>query len=145
MRLTSYTDYALRSLIFLAVHSDRPLVNISDIADTYGISKSHLTKVIHQLATLGYVSSVRGKGGGIRLGIAPDRINIGKLVRQTEADFAMVECLAKSSDKKTACVIAPACTLKGVIAEATKAFLHSLDQYTLADIIKDPEAVRLYL
>lgn len=93
MRLTQYSDYALRSLIYLAVKpSHYGLANINDIAESYGISKSHLTKIIHQLSKMGVIESVRGKNGGIRLALAPQDINIGSIIRRTEVDFAIVEC-----------------------------------------------------
>ena len=95
MRLTNYSDYALRSLIYLAVKPEpQTLANISDIARSYDISKSHLTKIIHQLGQLGYIDSVRGKNGGIRLARAPKDINLGVLIKQIEPDFALVECFA---------------------------------------------------
>ncbi|WP_352337644.1 Rrf2 family transcriptional regulator [Psychrobacter sp. 16-MNA-CIBAN-0192] len=97
MRLTNYSDYALRSLIYLATKPDPYLLaNISDIANSYNISKSHLTKIIHQLGQLGYIDSVRGKNGGIRLARAPEDINLGILIKQIEPDFALVECFATS-------------------------------------------------
>ncbi|WP_201525925.1 Rrf2 family transcriptional regulator [Psychrobacter frigidicola] len=93
MRLTNYSDYALRSLIYLAVKPEpQTLANISDIARSYNISKSHLTKIIHQLGQLGYIDSVRGKNGGIRLARAPKDINLGVLIKQIEPDFNLVEC-----------------------------------------------------
>ena len=97
MRLTNYSDYALRSLIYLATKPDPYLLaNISDIANSYNISKSHLTKIIHQLGQLGYIDSVRGKNGGIRLACAPKDINLGVLIKKIEPDFALVECFATS-------------------------------------------------
>lgn len=97
MRLTNYSDYALRSLIYLATKPDPYLLaNISDIANSYHISKSHLTKIIHQLGQLGYIDSVRGKNGGIRLARSPDDINLGVLIKQIEPDFALVECFVTS-------------------------------------------------
>lgn len=93
MRLTNYSDYALRSLIYLAIKPEpQMLANISDIANSYDISKSHLTKIIHQLGQLGYIESVRGKNGGIRLARAPKDINLGVLIKQIEPDFELVEC-----------------------------------------------------
>ncbi len=93
MRLTNYSDYALRSLIYLATKPEPNLLaNISDIANSYHISKSHLTKIIHQLGQLGYIDSVRGKNGGIRLACAPKDINLGVLIKQIEPDFSLVEC-----------------------------------------------------
>ena len=95
MRLTNYSDYALRSLIYLAVKPEpHMLANISDIAISYNISRSHLTKIIHQLGQLGYIDSVRGKNGGIRLARAPKDINLGVLIKQIEPDFNLVECFS---------------------------------------------------
>ena len=166
MRLTNYSDYALRSLIYLAVKPEpQTLANISDIADSYHISKSHLTKIIHQLAKLGYIDSVRGKNGGIRLALAPKDINLGVLIKQIEPDFELVECFAKQpfnnqkntnkknvadskslplmlieeavNDNQSSCVISPVCQLKGVFFEAITAFISVLEEYTLADIINN--------
>lgn len=98
MRLTNYSDYALRSLIYLATKPEPTLLaNISDIANSYHISKSHLTKIIQQLGQLGYIDSVRGKNGGIRLAHAPKDINLGELIKKIEPDFALVECFSTDS------------------------------------------------
>lgn len=162
MRLTNYSDYALRSLIYLAVKPEpHRLANISDIADSYNISKSHLTKIIHQLGQLGYIDSVRGKNGGIRLACAPKDINLGVLIKQIEPDFALVECFvvpatnnetrkgqpdselilidttALPSISNLGCVISPVCQLKSVFFEALTAFMRVLERYTLADIINN--------
>ena len=95
MRLTNYSDYALRSLIYLAIKPEPHLLaNISDIANSYNISKSHLTKIIHQLGQLGYIDSVRGKNGGIRLACPPKDINLGVLIKKIEPDFNLVECFS---------------------------------------------------
>ncbi|OBX61476.1 Rrf2 family transcriptional regulator [Moraxella lacunata] len=158
MKLTNYSDYALRSLIYLAVTpKDGELANIEDIAQAYDISKSHLTKIIHQLGKLGYIESVRGKGGGIRLAKDPSEINIGRLIRHTESDFGILECLddnSKNTDGKislvnigddtNSCVISPACRLKGVFYKAMLAFVAVLDGYTLADVlVNDKELLTL--
>ncbi|MGO2019642.1 Rrf2 family transcriptional regulator [Psychrobacter sp.] len=160
MRLTNYSDYALRSLIYLAVRPDPSLLaNISDIADSYGISKSHLTKIIHQLGQLGYIESIRGKNGGIRLARSPNDINLGALIKQIEPDFDLVECFAvpvnkdkdpqskglpvafieEEADKPIGCVITPVCQLKSVFSEALTAFIKVLERYTLADIINNED------
>lgn len=141
MHITRYTDYSLRVLIYLALQQER-LATIQEIADSYDISKNHLMKVVHQLTLKGYIESVRGKNGGLRLHRQPDDINIGVLVRETEQDLNLVECF--SSNNK--CCITPVCGLKNILAEALKAFLETLDQYTLADILPErqrPQLLRL--
>lgn len=163
MRLTNYSDYALRSLIYLAVKpKPHTLANISDIANSYDISKSHLTKVIHQLGQLGYIESVRGKNGGIRLARAPKEINLGVLIKQIEPDFDLVECFSvpaskdkdarlkdvpvtfieEKTDKPIGCVITPVCQLKSVFSEALRAFITVLERYTLADIINNEDELK---
>lgn len=141
MHITRYTDYSLRVLIYLAEQGDR-LATIQEIADSYEISKNHLMKVVHQLNKKGYIETIRGKKGGMRLHMAPNEINIGVLVRETEQDLSIVECFSS----KSACKITPVCGLKAMFAEALKAFLETLDKYTLADVIQDkhrPQLVRL--
>ncbi|HCE07121.1 MAG TPA: BadM/Rrf2 family transcriptional regulator [Oxalobacteraceae bacterium] len=132
MRLTIYTDYALRTLMHLAVQRDR-LVTIQDIADLHGIAKNHLTKVVHQLGLLGVVETVRGRNGGLKLGKEPAQINIGAVVRSTEPDFYMAECFNRSRNE---CVLTPTCVLKGVLSAATAAYLDVLDGVTLEDLAK---------
>lgn len=157
MRLTNYSDYALRTLMYLAVIPDRnTLATITDIANSYQISRSHLTKIIHQLAQIGYIESVRGKNGGIRLAKAAQDINLGEVIRQTEPDFHVVPCFpapgcdaqSRSNSKSKAqpkpadyCAITPVCKLKSVFAEATGAFLKVMDNYTLADIVANEEVL----
>lgn len=126
MRLTRYTDYAMRVLLYLASQSDDRLSSIGEIARGYGISQNHLMKVVNDLVRAGYIESVRGRFGGIRLARHADTINVGQVVRHTEDDFDLVDC-----DR---CVIAPACGLTGVLHEATSAFLAVLDSYSLADV-----------
>jgi Rrf2 family transcriptional regulator, nitric oxide-sensitive transcriptional repressor len=132
MRLTTYTDYALRTLMYLAANRDH-LVTIQDIADTHGIAKNHLTKVVHQLGVLGVVETVRGRNGGLKLGKDPAQINIGQVVRNTEPDFYMAECFDRN---KNLCVLTSSCTLKGVLGSATAAYLAVLDGVTLANLVK---------
>ncbi len=128
MRLTNYSDYALRSLIYLATKPEPHLLaNISDIANSYHISRSHLTKIIHQLGQLGYIDSVRGKNGGIRLACAPKDINLSLTLIDEEA----------SAGVKSGCIISPVCQLKQVFFEALTAFINVLERYTLADIISN--------
>lgn len=141
MHITRYTDYSLRVLIYLAVQGDR-LATIQEIADSYDISKNHLMKVVHQLNKKGYIETIRGKKGGMRLHMAPSDINIGILVRETEQDLSIMECFSA----KNACKITPVCGLKSMFGEALKAFLEVLDKYTLADVIQDqhrPQLLRL--
>lgn len=157
MRLTNYSDYALRTLMYLAVIPDRnTLATITDIANSYQISRSHLTKIIHQLAQIGYIESIRGKNGGLRLAKPAEAIILGEVIRQTEPDFDLVACFTPpESESETqssqtehtintvtnpkCCAIAPVCQLKSVFIEATQAFLAVLDQYTLADIVTNEE------
>lgn len=141
MHITRYTDYSLRVLIYLAVQEER-LATIQEISDSYDISKNHLMKVVHQLNLKGYIESVRGKNGGLRLHRRPEDINIGVLVRETEPDMALVECFSDNNK----CCITPVCGLKNVLSEALQAFLNTLDGYTLADILPErqkPQLLRL--
>lgn len=140
MRLTDYTDYSLRTLMYLGMHRDR-LVTIQDIADAYSISKSHLMKVVHQLGLAGLIETIRGRSGGLRLGKEPQDINIGDVVRGTEPDFTMVECF---NHRHNECVLAPSCELQEVMDRATKAYLDVLNGVTLADLLdKSPALHRL--
>ena len=132
MQLTYYTDYSLRVLMYLAVNCDR-MVNISEIADRYGVSRNHLVKVVHNLARGRFIKSYRGKGGGIELARAAAEINIGDVVRYTEGPSKPVECFDAERNR---CVIANACGLAEVIAEACDSFFATLDRYTLADLLK---------
>ena len=126
MRLTRYTDYAMRVLLYLG-RQPGELASIAAIARAYGISQNHLMKVVNDLVNAGYLESVRGRNGGIRLARPPQQINVGALVRHTEDDFDLVGC--------GACVIAPACGLTSVLDEALLAFLKVLDGYSLADVL----------
>lgn len=138
MRLTDYTDYSLRTLMYLGLNRDR-LVTIQDIADAYGISKSHLMKVVHQLGVAGFVETVRGRHGGLRLGKEPLEINLGQVVRSTEPDFAMAACLGRTGE---GCVIAPACELRDVLRQATGAYFGVLDGVTLDQLLRNGPALR---
>ena len=134
VQLTRYSDYSLRVLIYLAVDSDR-LVTIEEIARSYDISKAHLMKVVHQLGLRGYLETVRGRGGGLRLARRPEEIRVGDVVRSTEENMALVECFEPASSQ---CVIEPMCGLRSVLSEALTAFLAVLDRYTLADLLATP-------
>jgi Rrf2 family nitric oxide-sensitive transcriptional repressor len=131
VQLTSYSDYSLRVLMYLALEPER-LVTIEDIARAYGISKSHLMKVVHQLGRRGYVETVRGRRGGLRLARPPEKIRVGEVVRATEENMALVECFEAGAGQ---CVIEAACGLRAVLHEALDAFLGVLDRYTLADLV----------
>ncbi|NDL61780.1 Rrf2 family transcriptional regulator [Acerihabitans arboris] len=126
MKLTRYTDYAVRVIIYLGAHQDR-LSSIAEISRQYDISHNNLMKVVQDLARLGYIDTLRGRNGGIKLGRAPRDINIGALIRHTEKGDTLIDCAN--------CVIAPACGLPGVLAKATNAFFAVLDGYTLADLL----------
>jgi len=137
MRLTQYTDYALRVLIYLGLHATdgaEHRCTIREISEAYDISRNHLMKVVQHLAAEGFVHSVRGVGGGLSLAGRPDSLNIGRIVRAMESDFELVECMR--ADNR--CVIAPACSLAGMLEQAQAAFLGVLDQYSLADILTPP-------
>jgi Rrf2 family nitric oxide-sensitive transcriptional repressor len=131
VRLIVYTDYSLRLLMYLAVRNDR-LATIGEVADAYGIAKSHLTKVAHQLGVAGYVGTVRGKGGGLRLAKPADQIGLGEIVRLTEPDMALVPCFQPLC---APCPIVPACGLRRALHEAQQAFLATLDRYNIAELV----------
>jgi len=131
MRLTHYSDYALRTLMYLALCT-KHTVTIQVIASAYQIPHNHLVKVVHRLATLGYIETSRGKGGGIKLARLPEEINLGALLRDTESKFNIVECF---DSKHNRCVLTPECVLRGVINEALERFLNVFDQHTLADVV----------
>ncbi|MBB5503287.1 Rrf2 family transcriptional regulator [Paraburkholderia sp. MM5384-R2] len=130
MRLTDFTDYSLRVLIYVAVRDDE-LVTIQEISDTLAIARGHLVKIVHQLGRAGYLNTTRGRSGGLRLGRPANRITVGDVVRATEPDFRMVECFDTEGNK---CVITAACGLRGVLGQALRAYMEVLDKYTLADI-----------
>lgn len=140
MRLTHFSDYALRMLIYVGLHRTR-LCTIQEIADAYGISKNHLMKVANFLAREGYVTALRGQRGGLRLARPPEEVNLGDLVRRTEEDLMLVECFGPHNR----CVIAPNCGLAGVLDEALMAFFGVLDQHSLADLLRDADRTRLLL
>ena len=134
MRLTFHTDYALRVLMLLAIEPQRRHT-IAEIAERYDISRAHLMKVAQTLTQAGFVDSLRGRGGGLRLGALPASINLGAVVRATEDNFALVECLNREGNR---CVVSPACGLRGPLEEALRAFQAVLDRYSLADLISNP-------
>ena len=132
MRLTVYTDYALRMLIYLALKDDG-LATIEEIAQSYGISKNHLMKVAHQLGLAGYVDTVHGRHGGLRLAKPAKAIGLGEVVRHTEPDMAIVMCFEPVNAD---CAILPSCVLRKALASARAAFVDVLDEYTLSDLVR---------
>lgn len=139
MQLTRYTDYSLRVLMYLGMHTHRK-ATISEITGFYGISRNHLVKVVHDLASHGYIHTQRGKGGGMFLARPACEINIGAVVRHAEPNFHMVECFNPQS---THCPIFAMCGLKGVLGNALDEFFAVLDGYTLADLLQPPGGVAL--
>ena len=137
MRLTVYTDFSLRVLMYLAVRPERR-PTIAEIASSYGISKNHIMKVVHQLGVAGYIETVRGKNGGMRLARPPQDIVVGEIVRRTEPDMALVPCFDPIN---AACVISAACRLRRALHQARAAFLAVLDDYTLADLTENQQAL----
>lgn len=129
MRLTVFSDYAFRVLIYAAVVGDR-LITIEETAKAYGVSRSHLMKVVNILTRTGYIKGIRGRSGGFTLAKSPQDINLGAVVRATESDFGLVECFITGNQ----CAITKNCRLPGVLNEALGAFVGTLDRYTLADI-----------
>lgn len=138
MRLTVYTDYSLRVLMYVALHVERR-PTIAEIATSYGISKNHIMKVVHQLGLAGYIETVRGQRGGMRLARPAQSINLGEVVRWTEPDMALVPCFDPSN---AVCVLTPACKLRGALQRAQSAFLEVLDGYSLADLTDNADALR---
>lgn len=138
MRLTVYTDYALRLLMFVAVKDDE-LATISEVAAAYGISRNHLMKVAHQLGVAGFVETVRGRSGGLRLAKPAAAIRLGDIVRQTEQDMTLVPCFEPDNAD---CAIRSCCGLRRALGRATEAFFAELDGYTLADLVKPRSALR---
>ena len=134
MRLTAHTDYSLRVLMRLALRP-RALDTIAEIASAYAISEHHLMKVVHELGLAGYVETVRGRGGGLRLAKKAADISVGEVVRKMEPDLGLVACFRKDES----CTISSACVLASVLDEALQGFLGVLDRYTLADLVSRPK------
>lgn len=131
MHLTRYTDYSLRTLLYLAMRPEK-LATIGEIATYHDISRNHLMKVVHQLGANGYIDTLRGKGGGIKLARPPGQIVVGDVVRSMEENMDIVACFQPDF---SACVLVPGCRLKTAMGEALQSFLATLDLYTLADLI----------
>jgi len=140
VRLTLYSDYSLRVLMFLGVKEDG-FGTIEEIAQHYDVSRNHLMKVVHGLGQRGYIDTLRGKHGGMYLRQPAHAVNLGTLIRETEQDFALAECFRQDNR----CVITPACKLRHVLNEALQAFLAVLDRYTLADLLVNEAEMRSLL
>lgn len=134
-----YTDFSLRVLLYLGTKEEGKLSTIQEISDAYSISKNHLMKVTFELGKAGFIHTVRGRGGGIRLADLPQNINIGKVVRKMEDDFHLVECFDPEHNR---CPIAPICGLRGVLGQALQAYLAVLDGYTLEDLLFNRQGLR---
>jgi Rrf2 family nitric oxide-sensitive transcriptional repressor len=137
MKLSTFTDYSLRLLMYLAADPQRR-TTISEVAAAFGISKNHLTKVAHGLGRHGWLANVRGHGGGLALAMAPQQIVIGEVVRRTEGGDLPAACFADDAEP---CAMGTACQLRGVLEEALQAFYRALDRYTLADLVQHPKAL----
>lgn len=131
MRLSTFTDYCLRTLMYVGAERER-LVTIGEIAQAHGISENHLMKVAHHLSRSGFIDTQRGKGGGMRLARDPRQIVVGDVIRQTETDFALVECMGRISS----CRLGGDCELHGILEQALAAMLQVMDGHTLADLIR---------
>jgi Rrf2 family nitric oxide-sensitive transcriptional repressor len=129
--MTLQTDYALRMLIYLALHDPRP-TTVHDVAESYGISRNHLLKIVLKLRDMGLVATVRGRSGGIHLAVPPQEINVGAVIRALGDEFPIVECMKAGGG---ACVLSPICRLKGIVREALGAYLSVFDKYSLADLV----------
>lgn len=133
MRFTRYTDYALRVLMYLGLKRGDELSTIREIAERYGISENHLMKVVHRLGQHGFIETIRGRQGGMRLALAPEQINLGDAIRRCEDDMRLVECFDPETNT---CPIASVCALPSILDEALAAFLAVLDRYTLRDLLQ---------
>ena len=136
MHLTTFSDYTMRVMMYLGIQNGQ-LVKISDIAQAYKISENHLMKVVHHLAQRGYIETVRGKGGGLRLVLEPSAINIGEMIRISEGDTHLLPCLGPDGT----CCIQSSCKLMGILREAQVALYAVLDKYTLVDLLQQEESL----
>jgi Rrf2 family transcriptional regulator, nitric oxide-sensitive transcriptional repressor len=141
LHLTVQTDYSLRLLMYLALEEDG-LATIAEVAASYGISKNHLMKVAHQLGIAGYIETVRGRRGGLRLAKPAEAISLGEVVRNTEPDMAIVMCFEPINAH---CTIRPSCVLRRALEKAYRAFVEVLDGYTLSDLVKPKASLRTLL
>jgi Rrf2 family transcriptional regulator, nitric oxide-sensitive transcriptional repressor len=132
MKLSTFTDYSLRVLMYLAANPGQR-ATIAQVSQAFDVSENHMVKVVHSLGRAGWLANVRGKGGGLELAVAPEKIVIGQVVRHTEGRAVMAECFEEGNE----CNITTECHLKGVLAEAAKAMYTVLDGYTIADVVKN--------
>ena len=139
MQLTRFTDYGLRILTYLALKPEEELANITEVTELYDLSRNHVVKIVHSLSKAGFLQTIRGKGGGIRLQRQPEKIGLGDLVRHLEPSLDIVDC------DIPVCRINQVCQLRPILDEARDAFLAVLDNYTLADLIAKPEPLRKVL
>jgi Rrf2 family transcriptional regulator, nitric oxide-sensitive transcriptional repressor len=140
MQLTQFTDYSLRALIYIALRKES--CTIKEITEAYTISTNHMVKIIHNLAKLGLIKTIRGKNGGILMAAQPETTNLGQLIAQLEPHFDLVPCFNKA---KANCCIAPVCKLKGILHEAQAAFMGVLGRYTLADVLHNNNELSVLL
>ncbi|MCX4192733.1 RrF2 family transcriptional regulator [Methylophaga sp. OBS1] len=140
MHLTTFSDYSMRVLMYLAVQPGQR-VTIGDIAGRYQISDNHLTKVVHFLAKAGYIKTIRGKGGGLMLNRSVEEINLGEVIRKTEGAEGLLPCVQGQGD----CCLIPVCKLTGILRESQQAMYQVLDKYTLADLLVDKAPLRQIL
>ena len=133
MQLTLFTDYALRTLIYLALQPERELSTITEVAEKFQISRNHVVKIVHQLGVKGYIETVRGKHGGIRLAHMPEAINLRDVVSDMENVSCLLDCQREN------CLLSSGCRFQGILRKAIRAFLAVLGEFTLRDLVKDPE------
>ncbi|TXH38729.1 MAG: Rrf2 family transcriptional regulator [Rhodospirillaceae bacterium] len=141
MQVTQFTDYAVRTLIYLCLQPDRR-ATVEEIAARLHVSASHLTKVVHRLGRIGVIETLRGRRGGLRLHMAPDQISAGWLFRQTEDNLALADCFQSGGCD---CPLSGNCQMTGILQEALQAFLAVLDRYSLADLMRDQALLRQLL
>lgn len=139
MNLTQFTDYSLRTLMYVATQPSDKLSTVPEIARLYHISSHHLTKAVHKLGKIGLLQTIRGRNGGFRLAKHPKDVNIGWVVRQTEDNWHIVECFHSDNN---ACILTPACQLKHILGEALEGYLRILDRYTLEDITRNRDELQ---
>ncbi|TXH62971.1 MAG: Rrf2 family transcriptional regulator [Tolumonas sp.] len=133
MQLTLFTDYALRTLVFLALQPEQHLSTITEVADRFSISRNHVVKIVHQLGMKGYIDTIRGKHGGIRLARASAEINLGDLIADMENMSCLMDC------QREGCRLSPGCRFQSIMRKAMRAFMAVLAEFTLADLVRDEE------